>query len=62
MSEETFRPLPLFENVGVIFGLRAALIFPRGAEESVILAVVAVAEVDTERRDNRGGSIDMSGI
>lgn len=65
MSEfaDTFRPLPpLRENVGAIFGLRAALMFPRGAEESVMLAVVAAAEVDSERGDRCGGSIGTSGI
>jgi hypothetical protein len=62
MSEETFKPLPLFEKVGVTFGLRAALMFPRGAEESVMLAVVAAAEVDRERGDSRGVSMGPSGI
>jgi len=62
MSEVGFMPLPPRENVGVMFGLRAALMFPRGAEESVMFAVVAAAEVDTERGDSRGGSIGRSGI
>lgn len=52
ISEFALRPLPARrENVGARFGLRAALIFPRGAEESVMLAVVAAEEVDNERGD-----------
>lgn len=63
MSEFEFIPLPpLLANVGVAFGLRAALMLPRGAEESVIFAVVGAAEVERERGERCGGSIGMSGM
>lgn len=58
MSEDTFKPLPLFENVGAT-GRRAALRAPSGVDEGVIWAVIA-ADADTERGDSRGGSRERS--
>jgi hypothetical protein len=53
ISEETFKPLPLFEKVGVGSGLLAALRVPKGVEEGVIPATMA--DVDNERGERVGG-------
>jgi hypothetical protein len=58
MSDETLRPVPLLEKVGVGSGLRAALRAPRGVDEGVIPAVTA--EVEADRGDRRGGSSGAS--
>jgi hypothetical protein len=56
MSCETLRPLPLLVIVEAFGrGLRAALMFPNGVEEGVMLAVV-IPEVETVRMVGRGGS------
>lgn len=56
MSCETLRPLPLLVMVEAFGrGLRAALMFPSGVEEGVILVVVS-PDVETVRIAGRGGS------
>jgi hypothetical protein len=58
ISDDTFRPLPLFENVGVGNGLLAALRVPRGVEEGVIPDTMA--DVDNDRGERAGGSSGAS--
>jgi len=56
MSCETLRPLPLLVIVEALGrGFLAALMFPSGVEEGVMLAVVS-PDVETVRMVGRGGS------
>jgi len=60
MSCETFRPLPLLEMEGAFpRGFLAALIFPSGVEEGVMLAVAPV--VEAVRAAGRSGTLSDKG-
>lgn len=60
MSCDTLRPLPLLEMVGALpRGFLAALMFPKGVDEGVMLAVAPV--VETERTAGRSGTLSEEG-